>query len=259
MIDRRSAGLSWAILWLMAAFSSAFAQERVQASGGDILITPLAHSSVQVEHGGVVVQVDPWSGADLGRAKSATLVLVTDADDGAHHLDTKALAQVRKAGAPVVVPAAARERVPDGTILQNGQVATVAGVRVEAVGAYDIKPGDPYHPKGEANGYVITLGGKRLYFAGVTECVPEVQALRDIEVAFMPMNLPQGRMAPAAVAECVKSFRPKIVIPYHFDQGYIARKAGRAGAAAPTVSTVTTLAELLSKEGVTVRLLEWYP
>ena len=78
-------------------------------------------------------------------------------------------------------------------------------------------------PKGEANGYVITLGGKRLYFAGVTECVPEVQALKNIDVAFMPMNIPVERMTPAAAAECVKALAPKIVYVYHYDQA--ARRA----------------------------------
>jgi len=93
----------------------------------------------------------------------------------------------------------------------------VAGVQVESIAAYDIKPGEPSHPKGEANGYLVTLGGKRLYFAGVTECVPEIQTLRDIDIAFMPMNLPLERMTPAAAADCVKALMPKVVYLYHYD------------------------------------------
>lgn len=244
---------------LACATSHATAQERVPAAGGDIIITALAHASVQLEHAGVVIQVDPWSGADLSKAKPANLVLITDDDDGAHHLDVKALARVRQRGAPVVIPAAGRAKVPDGTVLANGASTTVGGVRVEGIAAYDIKLGEPSHPKGDANGYVVVLGGKRIFFAGVTECVLEIQALRDIDVAFMPMNLPLGRMTPPAVAECVKTFRPKLVIPYHFDQGYIARRAGRAGAPPPTLPTIATLTSLLASSGIPVRELPWYP
>ena len=73
------------------------------------------------------------------------------------------------------MPANGEGEVPDGIVMANGDTSDVAGVRVEAIAAYDIKPGEPYHPKGEANGYVVTLGGKRIYFVGVTECVPEVR------------------------------------------------------------------------------------
>ena len=108
-----------------------------------------------------------------------------------------------------------------------------AGIQVEAIAAYDIKPGEPSHPKGEANGYVITLGGKRIYFAGVTECVPEVRALKNIDVAFMPMNIPVERMTPAAAAECVKAIAPKIVYVYHYDQEAAARLTNPRATPAP--------------------------
>ncbi|MDP6582221.1 MAG: hypothetical protein QF681_16330, partial [Vicinamibacterales bacterium] len=117
---------------------------------------------------------------------------------------------------------------------------TFVGIRIEAIGAYDMTPGRPYHPKGEANGYVVTLGGKRLFFSGVGECVPELQELRNFDVAFMPMNLPVDRMRPIPVAECVKTFKPKVVYLNHYDQPYTpvadqsagepaGRRAGHAG------------------------------
>src|SRR5437667_5658280 len=149
----------------------------VAAAPADVTITPLVHSSVQLESGGVVVQVDPWSKADLSRAKPADLILVTD--DPAHHLDPKAIAQLRKPGAPVFLPPASAAKFPDGTPIANGETKRVGGISVEAIAAYDIKPGEPSHPKGKANGYVVTLGGKRIYVAGVTECVPDMRALRD--------------------------------------------------------------------------------
>lgn len=197
------------------------AADRFPAAGGDIEITPLIHASVQIEHAGKVIQVDPWSVGDLSQAKPADLILITD--DVGHHLDAKAIAKLRKPGAPVVMPASGRKRVPDGVVLPNGASTSSAGFTVESIAAYDIKPGAPEHPKGEANGYVLTVGGKRFYFAGVTECVPEVRALKNIDVAFIPMNIPVGRMTPADAAACAKAINPKVVYIYHYDQDFAFR------------------------------------
>jgi len=236
------------------------AEERIASTAGDIVIRPLAHASVQIDFGGRSIYIDPWTGAKLDGAPMSNLIIVTDADSGAHHLDPAALKILRGTGATVVMPASGTAKVPDGVVLDNGKSRTFGDVTVEAVAAYDITPGDPFHAKGVANGYVLTLGGKRVYFAGVTECVPEIKALRNIDVAFLPMNLPHGRMTPSAVAECVRSFRPAVVYPYHYDQGYIARLAGRGdpAAAAQAADSVKTLAAAL--QGVAeVRQAEWYP
>jgi L-ascorbate metabolism protein UlaG (beta-lactamase superfamily) len=224
---------------------------------GDIEITPFIHSSVQLEHAGKVIQIDPWSVADLSRAKPADLILVTD--DVGHHLDVKAIARLRKPGAPIVIAANGKSRVPDGIVLANGEKREVAGYVVEAVAAYDITPGDPYHPKGEANGYIITVGGKRLYFAGVTECVPEVRAVRNIDVAFFPMNVPLARMEPAAAIECIRAFKPKVVYPYHYDQDWVARVNKGGPRPAPTTRGLEELKTALKREGIEVRLANWYP
>lgn len=237
------------------------AQDRVPAKGGDVVITPFAHASVQVEHGGRVIHVDPWSVSDLSKARPADLILVTDADAGAHHLDPAAIRRLRKPGAPVVVPAAGKETLADGIVLANGERRTFGDLDVEAIAAYDLTPGDPYHPKGEANGYVLTVGGVRLYFVGVTECVPEIRAVKNINVMFVPMNLPNGRMAPAAAAECVRALRPRVAYPYHYDQGYIRRRADPAKAASPPeiLKSLDELTALLTPAGVEVRRGPWYP
>jgi L-ascorbate metabolism protein UlaG (beta-lactamase superfamily) len=224
---------------------------------GDIEITAFIHSSVQLEHAGKVIHVDPWSLADLSRAKPADLILVTD--DVGHHLDVKAIQQLRKPGAPVVIAANGKARVPDGIALANGQSTEVAGYRVEAVAAYDITPGEPYHPKGEANGYIITVGGRRIYFAGVTECVPEVRALTRIDVAFFPMNVPLKRMEPPAAIECLRAFKPKVVYPYHYDQDWVAKVGKGAPRPAPTTRGLHELRETLARDGIDVRLADWYP
>ena len=205
----------------LVATAAVHAADRIPATGGDIVITPLIHSSVQIEHAGKVIQVDPWSIGDLSQAKPADLILITD--DVGHHLDVKAIEKLRKPGAPVVMPASGLKRIADGIVLANGQTAKAAGTAVESIAAYDIKPGAPEHPKGEANGYVLTVGGKRIFFAGVTECVPEVLALKNIDVAFMPMNIPVGRMTPKDAADCTKKLNPKVVYVYHYDQDYATR------------------------------------
>ena len=102
--------------------------------------------------------------------------------------------------------------------MANGEKASEGGITVEAIPAYHIIPGEPAHPKGKSNGYVITLGSARIYIAGVTECVAEVKAVKNVDVLFIPLNIPLGRMTPAAAVECVKTIAPKIVYRYHYDQ-----------------------------------------
>ena len=237
--------------------------DKVSATGGDITITPLIHSSLQIEHAGKVIQVDPWSALDLARYKKADLILITD--DPAHHLDLKAIAALRKPGAPVIIPEVGKAKYPDGIIMANGEHASEGGITVEAIPAYDIIPGAPEHPKGKSNGYLITLGGSRIYVAGVTECVPEVKALKNIDVAFIPMNIPLGRMTPAAAAECVKTLAPKIVYPYHYDQLMAARytnpKATTEGPAAglTVAQSLQAFKDALKGEKIDVRDANWYP
>jgi L-ascorbate metabolism protein UlaG (beta-lactamase superfamily) len=259
-----------AVFVLLAAVQST--PDRFPATGGDIVITPSIHSSVQIEHAGRVIQVDPWSLGDLSRLKPADLILITD--DVGHHLDVKAIAGLRKPGAPVIIAANGKSRVPDGIVLANGASTTItllrgetAGSRfamwesipVEAVAAYDIKPGEPYHPKGEANGYVMTIGGKRIYIAGVTECVPEIRALKNVDIAFFPLNVPLERMEPEAAIECLKSFRPKVVYPYHYDQDWVAKVTKGAVRPEPSTRGLEQVRTALAAVGIDVRLATWYP
>jgi L-ascorbate metabolism protein UlaG (beta-lactamase superfamily) len=213
------------------------------AQEGDIAVKPITHASFQLEHGGKVIHVDPTSQGDYSAAKQADLVLVTDIHQD--HLDPAAIARVRKPGAPVVAPAAAAEKIESPTVIANGETKTAAGVSVEAVPMYNLQRGPSagqlFHTKGRGNGYVLTLGGKRVYVAGDTECTEEMRALKNIDLAFVPMNLPYT-MPPAEAAGCVKAFKPKVVYPYHYrGQNPEEFKAALAG------------------EPVEVRLLNWYP
>jgi L-ascorbate metabolism protein UlaG (beta-lactamase superfamily) len=249
-----------AVLFAVAPFAAA---DKFPATGGDIEITPIIHSSVQIEHAGKVIQVDPWSAGDLSKAKPADLILITD--DPGHHLDVKAIEKLRKPGAPIVITKSGKARVPDGIVLPNGESTTVAGVRVESIAAYDIKPGAPEHPKGEANGYVITIGGKRIYLAGVTECVAEMKALKNVDVAFMPMNIPVERMMPADAAACTKLLKPKAVYVYHYDQDYAARvtnpnaKPQGLPGGITIAQSLQAFREAMKGEPTEVRSGDWYP
>jgi L-ascorbate metabolism protein UlaG (beta-lactamase superfamily) len=262
-IDMRAAFLVPAAVFAVFTTAAVVVADTYPANGGDIIITPIFHSSVQIEHRGIVVQVDPWSVGDLSRAKPADLILITD--NVGHHLDVNAIARLRKPGAPVVIAANGRAQVPDGIVLANGSSTVAAGMRVEAIAAYDIRPGAPEHPKGEANGYVLTIGGRRLFFAGVTECVPEVRALRNIDVAFMPMNIPVERMMPADAAACSRAIAPKVVYVYHYDQDFATRAVSPTGAVRGLPGGITVAESLrrfrdaMKDTTIEVREGKWYP
>jgi L-ascorbate metabolism protein UlaG (beta-lactamase superfamily) len=207
----------------------------LSAIAAEIEITPVTHASVQLAYNDKVIQIDPAQDA-----QKADLILITGPEND--HLDPAIIAKLRKPGAPVVIPQAGKEKVPDGVVLANGESKDIAGIHVEAIAAYDLIPGDPFHPKGRGNGYVIVLGGKRIFFSGVGECVPEVQALKNIDIAFVSMNLPHGRMTMEAAAACVETFHPAIVYPYHYRTG-----------------KVEDFKRLLDGKGIEVRLANWYP
>jgi L-ascorbate metabolism protein UlaG (beta-lactamase superfamily) len=165
------------------------------------------------------VSMWPVSGRQLARLEGlppASVILVTDEHDD--HLDPKAIDALRGPETRVVGPAVVATRVPGTLVMANGQQRTVGDVAIEAVPMYNLRPEpgftEVFHTKGRGNGYVLTIAGTRIYVAGDTACTPEMQALRGIDVAFVPMNLP-ATMSPAEAAGCVKAFRPKIVYPYH--------------------------------------------
>lgn len=237
------------------------AAERLTTRGGQaVVIQPLVHASVRIDFSSTIVYVDPWSRAIAADAPAADVILVTDADAGAHHLDTAAIRRLRKDTTAIVIPASGSAQLPDGIVMANGEQRTFGAVHVQAIESYDLLPGDPFHARGVANGYVVGVDGVRLLFAGVTECVPGLKALQAIDVAFLPMNLPHGRMTVDAVAACLAALKPKVVYPYHYDQGYIARLSGRRSPvdAAAAERSVRMLADKLTGR-VEVRTAEWYP
>ncbi len=202
---------------------SDFAQNRfetdiIKTSAGDLKITFVGHGTLIFNFGGKVIHVDPFSAlADYSILPKADLILVTH--EHRDHLDLKALNLVRKEKTVVVLTETCSKQVQGGIVMTNGDVRTIEGLRIEAVPAYNIvhkrDTGEPFHPKGVGNGYVITFGDKRVYMAGDTENIPEMKGLKNIDIAFLPMNLPYT-MTPEMVADAGKAFKPKILYPYHF-------------------------------------------
>jgi L-ascorbate metabolism protein UlaG (beta-lactamase superfamily) len=205
---------------LGAGSANAFETDVIPASSGDLGITFIGHGTLMFSFDGKVVHVDPWSQlADYGKLPKADLVLVTH--EHRDHLDLEAIEAVRKEGTLIAASEAAAKQIKGAVILKNGDAGTFRGIPVEAVPAYNLvhmrSPGVPYHPKGVGNGYIITFADKRVYVAGDTENTPEMKALRNIDIAFLPMNLP-FTMTPEMAADAAKAFRPKILYPYHFGE-----------------------------------------
>jgi L-ascorbate metabolism protein UlaG (beta-lactamase superfamily) len=216
--------------------------EVFKTSLGEAKITPIRHASLMIEAGGKVIHVDPWSQGNYEALPKADIILITDIHGD--HMDPKAIAAIRKEGTQIVAPAAVATKVTGATSIANGNTSTVGEFAFQAVPMYNEKrgpePGKFFHDKGRGNGYVITFGGLRIYVAGDTEGHAEMRALKDIDVAFVPMNLPYT-MPPEEAADAVKAFKPKVVYPYHYRE-----------------SDTKIFAAALEKSGVEVRLRDWY-
>jgi L-ascorbate metabolism protein UlaG (beta-lactamase superfamily) len=208
------------IIVLSAFARKGFETDVIKTSAGDLKITFVGHGTLMFNFGGKVIHVDPFSAlADYNLLPKADLILLTH--EHRDHLDLKALNTVRKEKTVVVLTETCAKQVQGGIVMMNGDVKTVEGLKIEAVPAYNIvhkrDTGQPFHPKGVGNGYIISFGDKRVYVAGDTENVPEMKGLKNIDIAFLPMNLPYT-MTPEMVAEGAKAFKPKILYPYHFGE-----------------------------------------
>jgi len=199
------------------SLAGAFETDVFKTSGGDLKITFIGHGTLMFEYDGKIIHVDPYGKlADYGKLPKADLILVTH--EHADHLDPDALNKIKTDKTKLISSDTASKKYPGGSVMRNGDVLTVDGVKIEAVPAYNLvhmrETGQPFHPKGVGNGYLLTFGDKRVYVAGDTENTPEMKALKDVDVAFLPMNLPYT-MTPEMVADAAKAFKPKILYPYH--------------------------------------------
>jgi len=216
---------------------------------GDVEIVPVSHATFVLKAGGKTVFVDPVGGADAFKDHGKPdLILITDIHGD--HCDPKTVAAVRKAETTIVAPQAVADKFDDRkglSVLANGASTKVGDIAIEAIPMYNLTPERKNnHPKGRGNGYVVTVAGKRLYVSGDTEDIPEMRALKDIDAAFVCMNLPYT-MEVEKAADAVLAFKPKIVFPYHY--------RGKDG-----MSDVGKFKSIVAKDGaIEVRLLRWYP
>ncbi|WP_167616397.1 MBL fold metallo-hydrolase [Maribellus sediminis] len=195
-----------------------FEKDVFQTSKGELTISFIGHGTLMMKFNDKVIHIDPVSGyADYASLPKADLILITH--EHGDHLDAKAIDAVKKDNTSIVLTAKCNEKYKGTDVMKNGDTKMFDGIEVTAVPAYNIKhvraEGQPFHPKGVGNGYVIRFGNKKVYVAGDTENIPEMADLKAIDIAFLPMNLPYT-MTPEMCAEAAKSFQPKILYPYHF-------------------------------------------
>lgn len=212
------AGLAAAPILASVPVRAQAASDTIATSAGDVTITPVKHASLLLSFGDQVIYVDP-SGADFSALPAATAILITHGHGD--HFDVATLEKVAGDTAPILTSEEVLGKLPEGlkprgTALKNGESGTVGAIPVEAVAAYNTTPDrQKYHPQGVGNGYVLTFGDKRIYVAGDTEPTPEMLALTDIAVAFLPCNLPYT-MTAEQLAEAVTTFKPAVTYPYHY-------------------------------------------
>jgi L-ascorbate metabolism protein UlaG (beta-lactamase superfamily) len=206
--------------FLLSAGLTAGPVEQFPTSAGTVKITPIYHASLMIEAGGKVIAVDPFSQnseAKYAALPKADLILITDFHPD--HMDSKAIGWVKKPGTKILGPEVVTSSIKAGDVMRNGQTVKWDQFTIEAVPMYNLTRGPSagrlYHDKGRGNGYVITFGDKRFYISGDTEAIPEMKALKNIDVAFVCMNLPYT-MPPEEAAEAVRAFAPKVVYPYHY-------------------------------------------
>ena len=222
----------------------AFAQaQSFSTSAGKVEITPIYHATAKIMAGADTIYIDPAKPAKVEGGAKADLILITDIHGD--HMDAADVTALSKEGTTVIAPAAVAKTITQAKPLANGESTNWKKWKITAVPMYNINhnqpSGAPYHDKGRGNGYVLNYGGKNFYFAGDTEGVPEMRALKSIDVAFIPMNLPYTT-TPAEAADAVKAFKPKVAIPYHYKG-----------------QDVEVFKKALEGSGVEVRLLNWYP
>lgn len=205
---------------MLLAQPQTFEVDTFQTAAGNITITFIGHGTLMLACGEKIIHVDPVGReADYAQLPKADLVLVTH--EHGDHLDTNVLQLISKPTTKIVLTAKCFQKFGQGVVMRNGDTKKFHGIKIVAVPAYNIehkrKDGTPFHPKGDGNGYIIRYGGKQMYIAGDTENVPEMKALKKIDVAFLPMNLPYT-MTPEMVADAARAFRPRILYPYHYGE-----------------------------------------
>lgn len=239
------------LLFFACSALNLFAQEVIPTSEGPLNIFPVLHSSMVLQWQGQNILIDPYGGADLYKEHPPHLILITDIHGD--HYNAETLQGLPLTNTSIIAPAAVKELMSDDmaqkvTVLENGKTTSNHGITVKAVPMYNLPENDESrHPKGRGNGYVVSIGGTNIYISGDTEDIPEMRALKDIDIAFVCMNLPYT-MDVSQAADAVIEFQPKVVYPFHY-RG--------SGGKFSDVEQFKSLVEASGKD-IEVRLRNWY-
>jgi L-ascorbate metabolism protein UlaG (beta-lactamase superfamily) len=198
-----------------------YSKDVFDTGSGDLAITFIGHGTLMFEYRDMVIHIDPtMQEADYANLPDADMILITH--HHGDHLDLTAINHIVKHDCPVIMTQTCLDQLEDfkgAVVMENGDEKTIKGIRIQAVPAYNIEHkrsnGQAFHPKGIGNAYVVSIGDLNVLIGGDTENVPEIKALKDIDIAFLPMNLPYT-MTPEMVADAAKAIQPKILYPYHF-------------------------------------------
>jgi L-ascorbate metabolism protein UlaG (beta-lactamase superfamily) len=227
------------------------AADTIQTKSGPLLIQPVKHASLLLTIGGVTIYADP-SGADNFKGMAAPdIILITDIHGD--HFDIKAIEAVKTATTLLVVPQVVADKLPAAdkahlVVLRNGENTMQSGISIAAIPMYNLpESATAMHTKGRGNGYIVTIGNKRIYISGDTQGISEMRSLKEIDIAFVCMNLPYT-MDVKEAADAVLAFQPKIVYPYHY--------RGQGG-----LSDVDAFKSQVNagNKKIDVRLRNWYP
>lgn len=219
------------LFFLFTVFCTACAQTPttdtfVTKSGKQVVITPIKHASMRIAYNGIEIEVDPVialpPATDYTSMPKADLILVTH--EHGDHCDKTAVAQLKKQSTTVVANPNSAKILGEGMVMVNGdKKKLMADIKIEAVPAYNnSKDKMQFHPKGRDNGYILTIDGLRIYIAGDTEDIPEMKKIKNIDVAYLPCNLPYT-MTPEQVAKAARVIKPKVLFPYHYGKTQIER------------------------------------
>jgi len=228
------------------------APDQIETKKGTLSIQPILHGTVALTWDGKTIYVDPYGGAKAFDGIAAPdLILITDIHGD--HMSLETLEAIETSKAMIIAPSAVAEKLPDNlkaqtTNLANGKKIEKLGISITALPMYNLpEDSESRHIKGRGNGYVLNMGGKNIYFSGDTEDIPEMRALKNIDVAFVCMNLPYTMDIDQA-SSAVLEFKPKIMYPYHY--------RGQGG-----LADVEAFQKMVkdSNDKIDVQLRNWYP
>lgn len=244
--------IALAVVLTHSAFAQRANPDEINTAQGILKIQPILHGTVALTWNNKTIYVDPYGGAKAFEGiQPPDLILITDIHGD--HMNTETLEAVNASQATIVAPAAVKEKLSEvlqakTTVLANGASTKQLDIDIKAIPMYNLPESeDSRHTKGRGNGYILTLGGRQIYFSGDTEDIPEMRTLKGIDVAFLCMNQPYT-MTVEQAASAVNEFKPKIVYPYHY--------RGSGG-----LSDVELFKKLVTEASpkVEVRLRNWYP